>query len=394
MSALHELYLTVKAEVAEAVAAVNAATAAATEIAYEEIQDALEALMALDDYLNFFGLVGDPLENFVTQIAQLLTQLAFYLDSRGMYAMNRQYYKAQQQYWAAWNGYQGFVGGMGGKSGGSGASGSWGESLPPKKYPFYSCYNRGAAILHQLNTDVPPPESAIDSSIIIGPCSEVFIYECQQPTSLWDNGIYQYIRWHAWIVFTDRDVIFDGDWGEEPLYTDPTIGYDYIIENRSETFDVKHVQPQNDWGAAGPIATWPDSANSLISTKEGIVNRDVQLSVKGQYQWGDHLYWLYQQSYWQAYQSYGFYSSGGEPIPAGSPEQVKFSNPCEETPISGREIKPWAPWFIAPILFDEKKKTKLAKTLRLGCDLRPYEIMINGEKLTINEEQLTIGKDE
>lgn len=384
---LHELYLDVKQQVAEAVAAADSAVVAAGTFIQEEITEAVQALMLLDDALNYFGLVGSPIDALCNEFAQQLTNLAFALDGYGYYAAYRRTFAAQAQYVAAKHSYDGFTGGLGGESGGAGASGSWGPQL---SVPWFTCFNQHNAVIHPLGAGTPPPESAIDFTVLLGACSDVFVYS--EGCDYWEAGIYQYGRWHVWVRFTNLDVIFDSDYGDTPQHTEPTLGYSQIITDRSDLFDCRHSAAQTDWGAIGPIPTWPyDSHWEAILTKDGEQHRDLTMTVIGRHEQSGYNYWLYNLAYWEVINQPSFYDGTGQPIQAGNPPQVMFLNPCSETPAPGKDLKP-IPSPLLPILTNDTLRKQLTQRLRLGAIWLPYEVCFERQKLLWEGEQLTFGE--
>lgn len=383
---LHELYLDVKQQVAAAVSAVNQATIAAAVYTEQTITDALAAVHALDDYLDYFGLVGSPMDAAVNLLIDQLLNLAIALDHQGYYATYQQTFGAANQYQSAKSAYNGFTGGLGGESGGAGASGSWAPQLSD---PWFTCFNQNNAVIHPLGAGVPPPESAIDFTVMLGACSDVFVYS--EGCDYWEAGIYQYGRWHVWVRFTNLDVIFDSDYGDTPQHTEPTLGYSHIITDRSDLFDCWHSAAQTDWGAIGPLTTWPyDSHWEAILTRDGEQYRELTMTVTGRHeQWG-HNYWLYNLTYWEVINQPSFYDGTGQPIQAGNPPQIMFLNPCSETPDPGKDLKP-IPSPLLPILINDTLRKQLTQRLRLGADLRPYDIMCGGQKISCSGEQITCG---
>ena len=386
MTSLHELYLAVKEEVEAAVTAVNSALTSAASIAEQAIQDALAAVNALDDYIDYFGMVGTPIDQLVEELLEGLYALALQLDQRGYYAMYQKTFGAANQYQTAKNSYDGFTGGLGGETGGAGTSGSWNDD-----YPWLSCFNRNGATINALSANTPPPAEKMNFSVILGPCSEVFAYE--EVSDYWGQGLYQYARLHAWIKFYDLDVIFAGDYGEYPAQTEPSLSYYQIITDRTATMDIKHSQARENWLPSGPIATWPyDSHWEAILTEEEEQYRDRQMTVIGQYEYGGHNYWLYNHSYWMAIQQPGFYDGSGQPVASSYPEQLVWINPCTETPEGGKDIFPKP--LIWPIIraLPLPMLQQFATSLRLGVDFRPYELCFEGQKLLWEGEQLTFGE--
>ena len=255
---LHELYLDVKQQVAAAVSAVNEATIAAAVYTEQTITDALAAVYALDDYLDYFGLVGSPMDAAVNLLIDQLLNLAIALDHRGYYATYQQTFNAANQYQSAKSAYNGFVGGMGGASSGGGASGHWGEAHPLASFPLYQCFNTQAATLHTLPAASPPPESAINFTVLLGPCSDVFVYPDANPNGYWQAGIYQYFRLQDWVRLVDQDVIFDYDFGDTPDYPSFVLwnSYERVVTDRTDDFYMDY-QTGDDWGDETTIPTWP-----------------------------------------------------------------------------------------------------------------------------------------
>lgn len=385
------MFLAVKAEVNEAIAAVASATTAAASIAQSEIQEALEAVMLLDDALSFFGLVGSPMDALCGQFAQQLTQLAFALDNRGYYAIYRKTFGAQAQFVAAKSSYDGFTGGMGGKSAGAGAQGTWGEAEPLKPFPWFGCHNRNGAQVRALGSSTPPPAEAIDMSVLLGPCSDVFVYTEDNPNGYWQAGIYQYARLHTLIKLIDQDVFFAYDYGDTPDYPTYNLGTGYVVTDRTENFDVRYQFSESDWGAEGLIPTWPYDSSYLIATPEDEIWRDITWTILGRHQQGEHEYWLYNRKYWEAWAKPGFYDAQGRPMQSGRPDQIRFLNPCEDPTTPGKDIPPKPIPIPIPILIDDKARKQAMKTLRLGLEFKPYEIMCGGQKITCDGQQVTCG---
>lgn len=386
MTALHELYLSVKQEVAEAVAAVNAATDAAAQIAHDAIQEALAAVYALDDYLDYFGWVGDPIDAAVEAFLEQLYNLAKVLDDRGYYAVYNRTFGAANQYANAKKSYDGFTGGHGGTSSGGGASSDWfGKDAP--YFPIYACFNRNGAKLNSLGACAAPLESQVDYTVLLGACSDVFIYEEDCPE--WDAGIYQFIRRKVLLWFWDKEGWVSGDYGETPKYL-AGLPYNYNVTADNSATEIFELGGLTDWGEAGPINYWPiDTAWPIYDGSESY--HDKTTTVVGRYEYNGHLYWLYNESYWFAVHQHVL-DGQGQPINAGNPDQLRFTKICE-TPTPGKDITPKPIPIPIPIPFfiDDKIRANLMNTLRLGVDVRPYEIMISRQKLTLDGEQLTIG---
>ena len=393
MTALHEMYLAVKQQVAEAVAAVNAATEAAAQIAVQAVQEALAAVEALDDYLDYFGWVGNPIDAACEAFLEQLYNLAKVLDDRGYYAIYHKTFGAANQYSSAKQAYDEFTGGHGGRAGGGGASGWFGTE--PKNYPLFTCYNRNGAKLNEMGQCIAPTEDQVDYTVLLGACSDVFVYQDNDETCEWDNGIYQYARLRVKLNFVYQEVIFNYDYGESPRYGDLayTLGYDYLIaeNNHSDSFGLGNVA--GEWLPVGPITYWPSDSHweSILNEQEEWV-RDPVWEVLGRHERNGKDYWLYGLSYWYAVEVPAFFDGAGNGIEGGCPDVLKFIKVCEpSTPGKNPVPKPIPfpiPW---PILTDDSLRANLAKALRLGLDLRPYEIMINRQKLTLDGEQLTIG---
>lgn len=396
MTSLHILYKQVKQQVAEAVDAVHSATDAAAQIVQQAIQNALSAVRALDDYLDFFGIVGAPMDAAVSLLINQLINLAITLDYQGYHAQNQQLSDATYQYRSAKSAYNGFVGGMGGTSSGGGASGHWGEQLPPKTYPWFVCHNRHAAILHSLGAGVPPSTSAIDYTVLLGPCSEVFVYTDDAPQGYWQAGIYQYARLQIWVRFIDVDVIFDNDWGESPAHPEVSLGYNYTINDRSDDQYFRSSYNTADWTGVyynQPTPTWPYDMADRVLTKNGDALRDVTWDVLGRHtQWG-HDYWLYNLSYWEVREVAGIPDGLGGYYNCGQPAQLQFINPCVNV---GKDVlpKPIPIPIPIPIIIDDRLRRRVSKTLKLGLDLRPYDILINGRKLTCGGAEISCGDTE
>ena len=390
---LHELYLDVKQQVAAAVAAVNEATIAAAVYTEQTIADALAAVRALDDYLDFFGLVGSPMDAGVNLLIDQLLNLAMALDNRGYYAIYQQTFGAANQYRTAKSSYNGFTGGLGGKSGGGGASGSWGEADPLISFPWYQCFNRNGATLCPLSSSAPPPEDAIDFTVLLGPCSEVFVYADDHPNGYWQAGVYQYARLRIWVRFVDMDVIFDNDYGDTPDHPTYSLGYNYIIEDRTVTQYFQASFPTSDWTGVyynQPVPTWPYDTADRIVTADGESIRDVQWDIKGRHHQWDNDYWLYTLSYWEVWEVAGIPDGLGGFYQCGKPEQLQFLNPCTPPPGTDFPAKPIP--FPIPLLFtDNQKRKKAMNALRLKLEFKPYEVMCNGEKILCDGQQITCG---
>ena len=391
---LHELYLNVKQQVAAAVSAVNEATIAAAVYTEQTITDALAAVHALDNYLDYFGLVGSPMDAAVNLLIDQLLNLAIALDHQGYYAQNQQLLGATNQYQSAKSAYNGFVGGMGGTSGGGGASGHWGEADPLISFPWYACHNRHAATLHSMGAGVPPSTSAIDFTVLLGPCSDVFVYAEDAPQGYWQAGIYQYARLRIWVRFIDVDVIFDYDWGESPAHPDYSLGYNYIINNRSHEQYFQASYNTADWTGVyynQPVPTWPYDMSDQILTQTEEALRDVQWEVKGLHSQGDHEYWLYNLKYWEVWEVAGIPDGLGGFCGCGKPAQLQFINPCNVPPGKNFPVTPIPIPIPIPILTDDRLRQKFSSIFRLGMDLRPYDIMCGGQKISCSGEQIICG---
>ena len=396
MTSLHALYLQVKDQVAAAVAAVNSATEAAAQIAHQAIQDALAAVEALDDYLDFFGLVGDPLDAAVELLLEQLYNLAKVLDDRGYYAIYNKTFGAANQYANAKKAYDGFTGGHGGTSGGGGASSGW-FGLEQKNYPLYDCHNRNGAKLNEMGPCIAPTEDQVDYTVILGGCSEVFVYGNNDINCEWENGIYQFVRWRVLLWFWDKDVIFPLDYGKTPKYSIDywPSNYSVIVDRSAQQYFANDgmIKAEDGWGGAGPIVYWPVDTSWKICDANGESNHDRQISVIGKYEYNGKEYWLYNESYWFASHQKAYRDANNQPINNGNPDQVLFVKICGET-TPGKNIKPWAPWAISLLVGDEEKKKKLAKALRLGLDLRPYDLCCKGQKILCDGQQVTCGDPE
>ena len=393
MTALHELYLSVKQQVADAVAAVNEATIAAAVYTEQTIADALAAVRALDNYLNYFGLVGSPMDANVNLLIDQLINLAIALDNTVYYQMCQQMNAATTLYQSAKHGYDGFTGGLGGSSGGSGASGNWGEADPLVSFPWFQCFNRQGATLRSLSGATPPPESAIDLTVLLGPCSDVFVYAEDHPNGYWQAGVYQYARLRIWVRFIDMDVIFNDDYGDTPDHPTYSLGYNYVIEDRTVEQYFKASFPTSDWTGVyynQPVPTWPYDTADRILTADGESIRDVQWEIIGRHHQWNLDYWLYTLSYWEVWEVAGIPDGLGGFYRCGKPEQLQFLNPCHLPPGTDFPTKP-IPIPIS-IIMDDTLRQKAAKVLRLGVDLRPYDIMCAGKKLECAGEQITCGE--
>ena len=391
---LHELYLDVKQQVAAAVSAVNQATISAAVYTEQLITDALAAVHALDAYLDYFGLVGDPIDVAVDLLIDQLFNLAKALDNRGYYAIYQQTFSAANQYQAAKSAYSGFVGGLGGTSGGGGASGSWGEELPLKSYPWYQCFNRQNTKRHSLSASTPPPEDAIDFTILLGPCSDIFVYADKNPDGYWGAGIYQYARLRIWVRFVDIDVIFDYDWNESPAYPNYSLGYSYIINNQSHEQYFQASYNIADWTGVyynHPVILWPYDTSDRILTRNGDAIRDVNWEVIGRLSKWEHEYWLYNLRYWEVWACRGIPDGLGGFYSCGQPAQLQFINPCNVPPGKDFPVTPIPIPIPIPILTDDRLRQKVVKMLRLGVTLRPYDIMCYGQKILCDGEQIICG---
>ena len=389
---LHELYLDVKQQVAEAVTAVNASLMAAAQIAQQEIEEAMAAIEALDDYLDYFGIVGNPMNAAVEELLEQLYNLAKALDDRGYFAIYNKTFNAANQYQSAKSNYDGFVRGMGGTSGGGGASGSWGEGLPLRTFSWYGCFNRNGATLHSLPSSTPPPEESIDFTVLLGPCSNIFVYQQGHPDGYWQAGIYQYARLRVWVRFINYDVIFDDDWGETPSHPEPSLSYDYVIHDSSDEQYFQASYHSTDWTGAyynQGIPLWPYDVSDRILTANEEAIRDVQWKIVGRHNQWDHEYWLYNLSYWEAWEVSGIPDGYGGFYGSGRPNQLIFINPCSEEPSPGKDTKP----FLSPILplLDDNLRKQLTNRLALNLIWLPYELCFDGQKLLWEGEQMTFG---
>ena len=374
---LHELYIDVKQQVAAAVAAVNQATIAAAVYTEQTITDALAAVHALDDYLDYFGLVGSPMDAAVNLLIDQLLNLAMALDNQGYYAIYQQTFGATNQYQSAKSSYSGFVGGLGGTSSGGGANGIWGEADPLKAFPVFQCFNTQAATLHTLPAADPPPESAIDFTVLLGPCSDVFIYPNDNPNGFWQAGIYQYMRLQAWVRLIDQDTIFEYDWGDTPDYPTFTLwnSYESVITDRTDEFYMDYSFNDTDWSNESFIPTWPYDSSERVLNGDGEGIRDPQWDILGRHeQWGNS-YWLYHRRYWEV---------------RSSAHQMMFLNPCSETPDPGKDLKP-IPSPLLPILINDNLRKQLTQRLGLGAIWLPYEVCFDRQKLLWEGEQITFG---
>lgn len=395
MTALHELYLSVKAEVEGAVAAVNAALTTAGQYTEDAIVDALSAINA--DDVDFFGWVGQATDDACKAIVDGLGALADALDDNGHGPAYMQTFNAAALYGASKDAYDGFTGGHGGQSSGAGSSGGW-FGTEPKNYPLYTCHNRNGAKLNVMGKDVAPTDSQIDYTVILGACSEVFVYLDQDNNSAWENGIYQFVRWRVLLWFWDKDCWVNGDYGAEPQYLNGLPGSSsvhVVTDNSAQAYFVDGmVNLEDEWGGIGPVMYWPISTAWQIYDDTGESEHDRNISVVGRYELNGHNYWLYNESYWFASHQAAYRDANNQPISNGNPDQVLFVKICDEEPTPGKNIKPWAPWAIFLSVGDEEEKKKLAKALRLGLDLRPYEVMCNRQKILCDGQQVTCGDPE
>ena len=390
MASLHEQFLQAKQMVADAVSAVNSATEAAASIVEQTITEALSALHELDDALDYFGLVGDPIDAAVDLLIDQLFNLAKLLDDRGYYAIYRKFFSSTNQYQSAKSAYDGFVGGLGGTSGGGGASGSWGDPLPPAPFPWFGCFNRSGAIIHHLPPASPPSEDMMNFSVLLGPCSDVIVYEQGHPDGYWGAGLYQYVRLRILIRFVDQDVIFAYDWGESPAHPTFHLGFDYVITDRTEAQYFQASYNTDDWEGANynrNIPTWPYDTSDRILTQTGEAERGKEWKVVGRHMQWDHEYWLYNIRYWEVWHVAGIPDGYGGFYGSGKPEQLVFVNPCSEPPIPGKDIIP----IPIPIIIDDKKRQKAMDALHLGVIWLPYDLCFNGQRLLWEGEQLTFG---
>lgn len=393
MTALHELYLAVKQEVEEAIDAVNDALTTAAQYTEDTIVAALADVNAFADSLDFFGSVGKATDDDCNAIVSGLGVLADALDDNGHGPAYMQTFNAAALYGSSKDAYDGFTGGWGGHSGGGGATGGPGIDKPPY-YPLFDCHNRNGAKLNVMGAGIAPTEAQVDYTVILGACSDVFVYE--EDCDEWSAGIYQFVRWRVLLWFWDKDVFFplNYDYGESPKYSADYWPSNYsVITDRSVQQYIADdiIKAEAEWGGVGPIAYWPIDTSWKICDANGESDHDRKISVVGKYEYDGKEYWLYNESYWFASHQAAYRDPNNQPINNGNPDQVLFVKICDEEPTPGKNIKPWAPWAISLFVGDEEKKKTLAKALRLGLDLRPYEIMIARQKMTLEGEQMTIG---
>ena len=394
MTALHELYLAVKQEVEEAIDAVNDALTTAAQYTEDTVVAALANVNAFADSLDFFGSVGKATDDDCNAIVSGLGVLADALDDHGHGPAYMQTFNAAARYGASKDAYDGFTGGHGGTSGGGGASSGW-FGLEQKNYPLYDCHNRNGAKLNVMGKCIAPREDQVDYTVLLGACSEVFVYLDNDESCEWDNGVYQFVRWRVLLWFWSKDCWVNGDYGETPQYLNGLPGSSsvhVVTDNSAQAYFVHSMVNSDEWGGAGPINYWPHDTTWPIADENEEQYHDKNISVIGKYLYNGKEYWLYNECYWFAVHQPAYRDPNNQPINNGNPDQVLFVKICDEEPTPGKNIKPWAPWAIFLSVGDEEKKKKLAKALRLGLDLRPYEIMISRQKLTLEGEQLTIGE--
>lgn len=393
MTALHKLYLAVKQEVEEAIDAVNDALTTAAQYTEDTIVAALADVNAFADSLDFFGWVGQTTDDDCNAIVSGLDALADALDDNGHAPAYMQTFNAAARYSASKEAYDGFTGGHGGQSSGGGAGGGW-FGTEPKNYPLYTCHNRNGAKLNVMGKDIAPTEDQVDFTVLLGACSDVFVYLDQDANSEWDNGIYQFVRWRVLLWFWSKDCWVDRDYGASPQYLNGLPGSSsvhVVTDNSAQAYFVDGIINSDEWGGAGPIVYWPLDTTWPIADANEEQYHDKSISVLGQYEHNGKLYWLYNESYWFAVHQFAYRDANNQPINNGNPDQVLFVKICDEDPTPGKDIVPphWAPWAI--FISNEENRKKIMKDARLGLDLRPYEIMISRQKLTLEGEQMTIG---
>ena len=394
MTALHELYLAVKQEVEEAIDAVNDALTTAAQYTEDTIVAALADVNAFADSLDFFGSVGKATDDDCNAIVSGLGVLADALDDNGHGPAYMQTFNAAALYGASKDAYDGFTGGHGGQSSGGGASSGW-FGLEQKNYPLYDCHNRNGAKLNEMGPCIAPTEDQVDYTVILGGCSEVFVYGNNDINCEWENGIYQFVRWRVLLWFWDKDVIFPLDYGETPKYSIDywPSNYSVIVDRSAQQYFANDgmIKAEDEWGGAGPIVYWPVDTSWKIYDANGECDHDRQISVIGKYEYNRKEYWLYNESYWFASHQKAYRDANNQPINNGDPDQVLFVKICDEDPTPGKDIVPphWAPWAI--FISNEENRKKIMKDARLGLDLRPYEVMCSRQKILCDGQQITCG---
>lgn len=387
------MYINIKQVVSTAVSALSTAVNATSEFTEESIMSAKSDVDALSDYMDFFGVVGEPSDLNVQTLSDNVHVLKQALEDHGYYNPAIDIHNAKTLYDDAKASYDGFTGGMGGTGGGAGSNGAWEEALPWKTYPWFECFNATLTKLWFPVSSDPPPEEAIDFTVLLGPCSDVFIYGSDNPDGYWEAGLYQYARLRIWVRFVDMDVIFEGDYGETPLHPTYSLSYDYVINDNTDTQYFRCSFADTDWQGVyvnSPVPTWPYDSSNRILTKDEEALRGIEWNIVGTHTQEGHDYWLYNLAYWEVWHQTGIPDGLGGFYGCGRPEQLVFVKDCG-TPPPGKDILPKPIPIPIPILTDDKIRTNLAKMLRLSVDLRPYELMFDGQKLLFEGEQLTFG---
>lgn len=415
MADLYDLYVEAKEKVANAVIAIDETTIEVAKIVIEPIQEALAAIMEYEGYFDYFGWVGDPINTAVEEIVEKLFDLAVELDNRGFYAQYRQTFSTANLYADAKTTYDGFTGGWGGKSSGGGAKGDWN----PPTYPFWDCWNSNNAKISSL-TD-PEPIIDVDMFIFLGPCSGAIIAAIEG-----DPAIYQYIARAVSLHFHRRVGCLvrlqEGmDNGETPglpelpddytwnTWSDPIGFYPGYYENildvsgefrlafKQEDWSLENKNPAgHPWPFIGAKTGWPfgypyqaipaETRNLGTPQQEIKYLREVKWQPLGKNAEGYWRYWL---QWWTVER---IINDTEVDMNFALPDVLSFDKICD-TPEKGKDVKPWAPWLIPPIM-DEKIRDKLLESLRVGLIWLPYELMCDGKKIICNGEQVTCGDPE
>ena len=420
MTALHELYLSVKQQVADAIAAVNAATIAAAEFTEQTIADALAAVHVLDDYLDYFGLVGSPIDAAVDLLVDQLMNLANALDDQNYYAIYQKTFNAANQFQSAKSDYDGLTQRIF-SGGGAGTTGGWQSK---HQQALYTCWNRNGTDISPIQFNYkkdpqPQPVIDVDLTILLGPCSGLL----PAKDFGYGSGYFQYVaracqthfrRARGFLMQYVEGGIIKQDNGDEPFmpelpqsywwdkWTDP-IGFmiyteevedyqefryeynitDWSLENRNPAgHPWPFIGSQNGWPYGYPYQAIPIYVDNPRTANQHVMYlRDRLWSVIGRSSEG---YWEYEFSYWIAERI--LYNSEIDNNVA-LPDLLKFIAECTPPEKKGKDV-PFLP--VLPFLDDNLRK-QLTNRLALNLIWLPYELCFDGQKLLWEGEQMTFG---
>jgi hypothetical protein len=247
-----------------------------------------------------------------------------------------------------------------------------------------------------------------DQYQVLGPITMAYAF-AGGGYSFYTPSVWQYIQPAVKFNFHNLYCVYENDDGEEPsslegyeLYGDGPLHctqgtsllsiYDATVTLTAEDAP---LLSETDWNAE----PWKPSEFPSTDLEENIRNRatgseywDFSKEVVGRITSGIYEnHWEYHIQYFTVFRFPGYPNWWDN----DNPFALLFSrDPCPdpEEPGTIQPPKPIpVPW--PTLIYDPTMRDKLTKALRIGLDLRPYEVMCAQEKIFMDGEQLTVGDE-